>query len=101
MKYITLIITFVALTSCISINRSQPHRPSANRPPQIQVPFDVVDLNQDGNITKKEYDGSASTLDVETPGVTLLGIMIGVGLLVGVLIFLTTCYKGPSGIRKD
>jgi hypothetical protein len=101
MKYITLIITFTIMTSCMSINWSQPHQASVNKPPLIQVPFDAVDLNQDGNITKEEYLENASTLDVKTPGVTILGIMLGVGLLVGILIFLTTCYKGPSGIRKD
>tara|TARA_R110000824_G_scaffold47651_2_gene135474 strand:- start:768 stop:974 length:207 start_codon:yes stop_codon:yes gene_type:complete len=67
----------------------------------IRVPFDVVDVNQDGNITKEEYQQDTRTLDVDTPSSMILGIMLGVGLLVGVLIFLTTCYRGPTGIKKD
>jgi hypothetical protein len=64
------------------------------------VPFEYVDVNNDGNITKEEYQAEAGTLDVETPGYTMLSILIGTGILVGILIFLTTCYKGPTGITN-
>jgi hypothetical protein len=67
----------------------------------IRVPFEIIDTNQDGNITVDEYQQDTSTLDTTTPSSMLLGIMLGVGLLVGILIFLTTCYKGPTGIKKD
>ena len=89
------------LTSCFTVNKHRPQVDSVNDTPTIRVPFENVDIDGNGNITKDEYEQDARTLDVETPGSTTLGIMVGVGLLVGILIFLTTCYKGPSGIRKD
>jgi len=101
MRYLYVTILTLLVTSCMSINKSRPQIDSVNQAPMIRVPFDTVDVNQDGNITIDEYLQDTNTLDITTPGSTLLAIMIGVGLLVGILIFLTTCYKGPSGIKKE
>ena len=86
------------LTSCFNTNRTWTQQKSVNNQPRIVVPFDTVDINNDGNISKTEYVADVSTLDTVTPGTTMVTILVGVGLLVGILIFLTTCYRGPTGL---
>ena len=98
MKILSYIFISMLLTSCFTINKPLTQHKSINSQPRIVVPFDTVDVNNDGNISKTEYIADASTLDTSTPGVTMLSILVGVGVLVGVLIFLTTCYKGPTGL---
>ena len=100
MRYILFIIP-ILLTSCMFSKKQWNQVSSVNRAPTVMVPFDQVDTNNDGNITKDEYLADASTLDVDTPGYTMLSILIGTGVLVGILIFLTTCYKGPTGLGRS
>lgn len=100
MKYVITILTVLLLGSCFSVKKQWSQQKSVNEPPRIVVPFDQVDINGDGNISKTEYIQDASTLDANTPFSSIMGILLGVGVLVGILIFLTTCYKGPTGISK-
>lgn len=97
MRYILLILL---LTSCVSINRSRAPTVELNESPVIRVPFATADSDGDGLITKEEYATDTRTVDIETPSDVMLGVIVSVGVLVGALIFLTTCYKGPTGIRR-
>lgn len=100
MKYFILLLPVLMLSSCLTVSKQWSQQKSVNSPPTITVPFAQVDANGDGNITVDEYVADVSTLDTTTPFSSMMGILIGVGILVGVLIFLTTCYKGPTGISK-
>jgi len=53
MKYLFITIATILLTSCFTVNKHRPQVDSVNPAPMIRVPFDVVDVNQDGNITKE------------------------------------------------
>ena len=97
MRYILLLFLF---TSCVSINRSRTPTVEVNDSPGIRVPFTTADTDGDGMITKEEYTTDTRTVDIETPSDVMLSVIVSVGVLVGVLIFLTTCYKGPTGIQR-
>ena len=100
MKIYIYLLTLLAMTSCMSIKSKTSRVVANNDIPRYTVPFNDVDVDNSGDISREEYIPSYSTLDVDTPFSALIGILFGVGLLVSILIFLTTCYKGPCGLPK-
>ena len=82
MKYFILLVSTLMLSSSLTVKKQWSQQKSVNNPPVITIPFDQVDTDGDGNITVDEYISEAGTLDTTTPFSSIMGIIIGVGILV-------------------
>ena len=88
-KFIIILVLLIT-SSCMQIHKSASN---VNNKPHIQVvPFEYVDLNEDGNISEKEFEFAKESVvgnnnsSYKEPAWTFAGIMI----LVGVLILLSS-----------
>lgn len=95
---IILLLSTVTLMSCGigSFRVQKVPTTRVNPPPAVVTPFEAVDVDNDGNITRDEYREVASTLDTKTPSYALLIIVISVSVIVGSLVYLTKCWKRPG-----
>jgi hypothetical protein len=83
------IITFFLLLLFPSCVRTVGEVSSQSNRPHIEmIPFSEIDLNEDGNITEKEFEiakevvKKSNTTDSKGPILTFAGIMGVVGLLI-------------------
>jgi hypothetical protein len=88
MKKIIIILSLF-LSSCVNSTRISQN---PNKPHIEIINFEEVDINQDGNITEKEFQQAKNaihgknTTNYKEPIFTFVGIMV----VVGILIFLSS-----------
>jgi hypothetical protein len=85
-NYIIIFFSLFLLPSCV---RTIGETPTPSNRPHIEIiPFSEIDLNEDGNITEKEFEiakdvaRSSDATNFKEPILTFAGIMVVVGLLI-------------------
>ena len=85
-KFIILLVFLSFMQSCVKLKTEKINQ--SNRPYVEIVPFEKIDLNEDGNITKEEFkvaQKSVTTYNTSShkePAWTFAGIMAVVGVLI-------------------
>jgi hypothetical protein len=96
MKALLIIISLTLLGGCLSRLYTPKSERTANQPALIQVAFEDLDADGDGNLSKAEYSADAETVNFDAPGEALLGILIITSLIVCILAYATKCWRSNA-----